>query len=93
MTNTLPEILRSAKGAARTTKRVRNCFAPHSVLREFLKSARAASGGAEGGTAFGVPCVILTTQGAHSHRLRKTPLMRVELEGVYAVKPEDTYRN
>jgi hypothetical protein len=30
--------LRRAKGAARTTKPVRNCFAPHSVLREFLKS-------------------------------------------------------
>jgi deazaflavin-dependent oxidoreductase (nitroreductase family) len=43
------------------------------------------SGGAEGGTAFGVPCVILTTQGARSRRLRKTPLMRVEHEGVYAV--------
>jgi hypothetical protein len=24
---------------ARTTKRVRNCFAPHSVLRGFLKSS------------------------------------------------------
>src|SRR5580704_16163300 len=30
----------SAKGAARTTKRVRNCFAPRSVLREFLRRER-----------------------------------------------------
>jgi len=29
--------LRSAKGAARTTKRIRNWLAPRSVLREFLK--------------------------------------------------------
>src|SRR5271167_918685 len=27
----------SAKGAARTAKRTRNSFAPHSVLREFFK--------------------------------------------------------
>jgi len=43
------------------------------------------SGGTEGGTAFGVPCVILTTQGARSACLRKTPLMRVEHQGMYAV--------
>src|SRR5580658_8210474 len=30
------QFLRSAKGAARTAKRAGNCFAPHSVLREFL---------------------------------------------------------
>jgi hypothetical protein len=29
---------KSAKGAARTTKPAKNCFAPHSVLREFLRS-------------------------------------------------------
>jgi|HubBroStandDraft_1064217.scaffolds.fasta_scaffold185295_2 hypothetical protein len=29
---------RSAKGAARTTRPARNCFAPHSVLREFFRS-------------------------------------------------------
>ena len=43
------------------------------------------SDGRQGGTAFGVPCVILTTVGARSHGLRKTPLMRVEHEGMYAV--------
>jgi len=37
--------LESAKGAARTAKEIRNCFAPHGVhpervLREFLKSSR-----------------------------------------------------
>jgi hypothetical protein len=30
-------MLRSAKGAARTAKRIRNKIAPHSVLRVFLK--------------------------------------------------------
>jgi deazaflavin-dependent oxidoreductase (nitroreductase family) len=43
------------------------------------------SEGRQGGTAFGVPCVILTTLGARSNGLRKTPLMRVEHDGVYAV--------
>jgi len=28
--------MRSAKGAARTAETMRNFFAPHSVLREFL---------------------------------------------------------
>jgi deazaflavin-dependent oxidoreductase (nitroreductase family) len=33
----------------------------------------------------GYPVVLLTTVGAASGRLRKTPLMRVEHDGVYAV--------
>jgi len=43
------------------------------------------SGGAEGNTMRGRPVVILTTVGAKSGKLRKTPLMRVEHEGRYAV--------
>ena len=43
------------------------------------------SGGTEGLTLRGVPCVILTTVGARSGRLRKAALMRVEHDGVYAV--------
>ena len=43
------------------------------------------SGGTEGLTLRGVPCVILTTVGAKSGRLRKVALMRVEHEGRYAV--------
>jgi hypothetical protein len=35
--------LMSANGAARTEVRVRNYFAPRSVLREFLKSAKGAA--------------------------------------------------
>jgi deazaflavin-dependent oxidoreductase (nitroreductase family) len=41
--------------------------------------------GAEGNTMMGKPVVILTTQGAKSGRIRKTPLMRVEHGGKYAV--------
>jgi deazaflavin-dependent oxidoreductase (nitroreductase family) len=41
--------------------------------------------GAEGGTIMGLPVVILTTLGAASGRIRKTPLMRVEADGEYAV--------
>ncbi|MEX2158640.1 MAG: nitroreductase family deazaflavin-dependent oxidoreductase [Dehalococcoidia bacterium] len=43
------------------------------------------SGGAEGGELMGKPVVILTTRGRHSGKVRKTPLMRVEHEGTYAV--------
>ncbi|MFJ4657749.1 nitroreductase family deazaflavin-dependent oxidoreductase [Nocardia sp. NPDC088792] len=44
-----------------------------------------ASNGAEGGTHEGVPIILLTTVGAKTGKLRKTPLMRVEHEGEYAV--------
>ena len=43
------------------------------------------SGGTEGNTMRGYPVVILTTVGAKSGRVRKTPLMRVEHAGRYAV--------
>ncbi len=41
--------------------------------------------GAEGGTMMGLPVIILTTLGANSGKIRKTPLMRVEADGEYAV--------
>ena len=44
-----------------------------------------ATGGAEGGTLEDKPVVILTTHGRHSGKVRKTPLMRVEHDGAYAV--------
>jgi deazaflavin-dependent oxidoreductase (nitroreductase family) len=43
------------------------------------------SGGTEGTTLRGVPVVVLTSLGARSAKIRKTPLMRVEHEGSYAV--------
>lgn len=45
------------------------------------------SGGTEGTTLrnTGQPVVLLTTLGARSGKIRKTPLMRVEHEGRYAV--------
>ncbi len=43
------------------------------------------SGGARGNTMRGMPVIILTTLGAKSGKIRKTPLMRVEHEGRYAV--------
>lgn len=42
------------------------------------------SGGTEGTTLQGRPVIVLTSRGAKSGRLRKTPLMRVEHEGRYA---------
>ena len=44
-----------------------------------------ASGGTEAGELNGVPVVILTTRGRHTGKLRKSPLMRVEHDGTYAV--------
>lgn len=41
--------------------------------------------GAEGTTLGGRPVVLLTTRGAKSGKIRKTPLMRVEHDGTYAV--------
>ncbi len=44
-----------------------------------------ASGGTEAATLEGRPIIVLTTVGATSGKLRKTPLMRVEHDGEYAV--------
>lgn len=44
-----------------------------------------ASGGSEANTLNGVPIIVMTSVGARSGKLRKTPLMRVEHEGEYAV--------
>lgn len=43
------------------------------------------SGGTRGNTMIGLPVVILTTKGAKTGKIRKTPLMRVEHGGEYAV--------
>ncbi|MFD4899293.1 nitroreductase family deazaflavin-dependent oxidoreductase [Streptomyces sp. NPDC058411] len=43
------------------------------------------SGGTEGTTMRGMPVILLTTRGAKSGKIRKTPLMRVEHDGEYAV--------
>ncbi len=44
-----------------------------------------ASGGTEAATLRGRPIVVVTSIGARSGKLRKTALMRVEHDGVYAV--------
>jgi F420H(2)-dependent quinone reductase len=43
------------------------------------------SNGARGNTMRGLPVIVLTTLGAKTGKIRKTPLMRVESEGRYAV--------
>jgi len=43
------------------------------------------SGGTEGTTLRDLPVIILTSRGARSGKIRKTPLMRVEHDGHYAV--------
>jgi deazaflavin-dependent oxidoreductase (nitroreductase family) len=43
------------------------------------------SGGTKGTTVRGLPVVVLTSIGARTGKLRKTPLMRVEHDGTYAV--------
>lgn len=44
-----------------------------------------ASGGREGAEMQGKPIIVLTSVGARTGKLRKTPLMRVEHDGQYAV--------
>lgn len=44
-----------------------------------------ASGGTEGAELKGKPVVLLTTVGAKTGKIRKTPLMRVEHGGEYAI--------
>ena len=43
------------------------------------------SGGTQGTALRGMPVVVVTNRGAKSGKLRKTPLMRVEHDGVYAI--------
>ena len=43
------------------------------------------TGGAEAGSLRGRPIIVLTSMGAHTGKLRKTALMRVERDGLYAV--------
>jgi deazaflavin-dependent oxidoreductase (nitroreductase family) len=43
------------------------------------------SGGTDGTTLRGYPVILLTTRGAKSGKIRKTPLMRVEHDGRYAI--------
>jgi deazaflavin-dependent oxidoreductase (nitroreductase family) len=44
-----------------------------------------ASGGTEGTELNGKPVILLTTLGAKTGRVRKTPLMRIEHNGEYAI--------
>lgn len=41
--------------------------------------------GVEGGTLNGKPVIVLTVKGVKSGKIRKTPLMRIEHNGTYAV--------
>ncbi|HET9138176.1 nitroreductase family deazaflavin-dependent oxidoreductase [Actinophytocola sp.] len=57
---------------------------PNDWVREQVERYES-SGGTEGTTLRGKPVIILTTEGARTGKVRKTPLMRVEHEGSYAV--------
>ncbi|GAA1366862.1 nitroreductase family deazaflavin-dependent oxidoreductase [Streptomyces beijiangensis] len=56
---------------------------PTSWVREQVERIEK-SGGAEGMTMRGMSVILLTTRGAKSGKLRKSPLMRVEHDGTYA---------
>lgn len=67
---------------------VHDDYAPSSdpLVREQVELYEATDG-AEGNTLGGdpaLPVVILTSRGARSGRIRKTPIMRIEHDGVYA---------
>jgi deazaflavin-dependent oxidoreductase (nitroreductase family) len=44
-----------------------------------------ATGGVEGADFMGGPCIVLTSRGARTGALRKTPLIRVEQDGTYVI--------
>ena len=58
---------------------------PESFVRDQVEEYEA-SGGSKGTTLLdtGLPVVIVTTRGAKTGKVRKTPVMRVEHEGSYA---------
>lgn len=57
---------------------------PFDFAREHVEQYEG-SGGSEGSLMNGKPIIILTSVGSRSGKLRKTPLMRVEHDGEYAV--------
>ncbi|MFE9043524.1 nitroreductase family deazaflavin-dependent oxidoreductase [Streptomyces sp. NPDC012421] len=57
---------------------------PSQWVREQVEEYES-SGGTRGTTMRGLPVVLVTSVGAKSGKLRKTPLMRVEHEGAYAL--------
>ena len=57
---------------------------PSDLVREHAERYMA-SGGTEGADMKGKPVILLTTVGAKTGKIRKTPLMRVEHDGEYAV--------
>src|ERR1700674_5658535 len=57
---------------------------PIDRVREQVKLYEATNG-VEGGTLDGKPVIVLTFKGAKSGKIRKTPLMRIEHNGIYAV--------
>lgn len=57
---------------------------PEKWVREQVEQYEG-SGGTEGTEMRGMPVILLTTLGAKSGKIRKTPLMRVEHDGQYAV--------
>ncbi len=57
---------------------------PETWVREQVELIES-SGGTQGTTLRGRPVVVVTNRGAKSGKLRKTPVMKVEHEGSYAV--------
>ncbi|MBB3038814.1 nitroreductase family deazaflavin-dependent oxidoreductase [Hoyosella altamirensis] len=57
---------------------------PSDFVREQVETFERTNG-REGNTMGGKPIIVVTTLGAKSGKLRKTPLMRVEHDGKYAV--------
>jgi F420H(2)-dependent quinone reductase len=61
-------------------------YAPSSLDRSREQAEKyMASGGSQGAEMQGKPVILLTTVGAKTGKLRKTPLMRVEHDGQYAI--------
>lgn len=59
-------------------------YAPSTAIRARKQAENfEATGGAKDNTIIGLPVVVVTSVGARTGKLRKTPLMRVEHDGEY----------
>jgi deazaflavin-dependent oxidoreductase (nitroreductase family) len=81
-----PECIAGADSVLRVTLEGEYEASPAGWVRDQVE-AYERSGGAEANTLLdtGMPIIIVTTRGNKSGKLRKTPLMRVEHDGEYAL--------
>jgi F420H(2)-dependent quinone reductase len=75
----------ASRRALTTAPKLSTVAANMKTARDKQAELYEATNGEEGAELRGRPVIVLTSVGAKTRKLRKTPLMRVEHDGVYAV--------